>query len=629
MGMFDDLPTVNAPSGGISFDDLPPAKQPQAEMSAYNPTWRETVGGWLSDWLGNTAAGDRVASGLVGSSGLGHTRMSISDVTPARIPMYAQEAKRAYERGDTGEAFLDALAATPAPILGKAIDATVSTARPVVNAAREAKTAVQARLPGGLAPTEADDLANRVLAGNLRRAGVAPDDIAADLAEGQRAAKLGSGNPAFLPEAIADVSDTTQRLTGSVYRTGGEAGEIIKPALIQRKRGPENPYAPRTDTLPQGQLERVVDYLDRALEIKSKPGARKTATQLEAEQAARGRQLYKQAEEASEPFDLGGVTTGWMLKAQEYRGQFRDDLMKAIDLFSRPKGAFSGWEVNTVRRFDNAKKVLDDLIEKSKGEFGKATNLTRELKLFKDDLLAKVHEGGKNKFYQQARDEWGSAAENREAIELGRKALNDDSAVTVEVFKELTPAQQKLFRIGLRDAVRLKLAPKKAGDSAISPLQQRRVIDLLKEVIPRPKGKAAEFSDRPVRFGELIRREGRMDETMNKVIGGSPTQQRARDDATFASDALARFVQSGRSLTNVALESVGSLMVKVFGYRQDVAAALARKLITANPIEQQAILREIRRLQPPERFTAFADGLNALLPAGTSALAVDGEGAAP
>ena len=233
--------------------------------------------------------------------------------------------------------------------------------------------------------------------------------------------------------------------------------------------------------------------------------------------------------------------------------------------------------------------------------------------------MAEVHSGGKNKLYQQARDEFGTAAENREAIELGRKAFREDSEVSVDTYKALTPAQQKLFRIGLRDSMRLALATKKPGDNATLLLQQRRIRELLSEVIPKPKGKAAEFADRPQRFGDLMAREERMSQTRNKVLGGSPTGERLADDAEFASDALSRVMTGGRSVMNFGLEIVGKTLQKTFGYRRDVAASIARKLVDTDPASRAQTLAAIKAQESPQAFSAFAEGLNVAIPRGAAA----------
>lgn len=618
--LIDEPGAVPAPPPGFEIIDetTPPARPAgtgdASELRAYEPTLRDKIGSFFSDMLGNTPLGDRAVSGVMGSTGLGHNRIGVVDFTPARIPLFGQEAYRAYDAGNMGEAALNALGATPAPIVAKGIEGIAAVAKPAADAARRGMTAASARLPEAITGRGADDVADAVIAGRLQRSGQSAETVAEDLAAGQRSARLDSNSNATLPETIADTSQDMQRLTGSAYRTGGEAGEIIKPALEARQRGPANFYADRVNDAPQGQIERIIDDFDRALGVKSSKGARATSTELEAAQKAKADELYKKARDNSEPFDLENVATAWHLKAQQYQGDFRKKLTSAIDLFTQPAGSFTRFGANNVTRFDNAKKVLDDMIENSKGEFGKATNLTRELTGLKNDLIAEVHKGGKNKYYQQARDEFGSAAENREAIELGRKALREDSEVSVETYRSLTPAQQKLFRIGMRDSVRLTMATKKPGDNATLPFQQRRVRELLDEVIPTPKKKGAEFADRAERFGDIMRREERMSETRNRVLGNSATAERVGDDAEFASDALSRALTGGRSMVNMGLELVGSGLQKAFGYRRDVAASLARKLMDSNPETRAATLEAIRAQQSPQAFSAFSEGIQKAFP---------------
>jgi len=531
--------------------------------------------------------------------------------------MFAQEAGRAYNEGRTGDAALSAIGATPVPLMNKAAGAVARVAEPITEpiaqAAGRLSTQVAARLPKALTNSTADDVADRVIAGRLQRSGQSAGTVAEDLEAGQRSARLGSNSQAVLPEMLADTSDDMQRLTGSVYRTGGEASEIVKPRLERRQKGPDNPYAPRVDDMPQGQIERVIDDLDRALEIKSSKGSRATAEELIADQKAKANDLYGKAKANSEAFDLDPVNAGWRMKAMQYQGEFKSKMDAAINLFSRPAGSFKRFDVDTVERFDNAKKVLDDMIERSK-EMGKATNLTRELTLYKKDLIGKVEEGGKNKFYRQAREEFGTDADDLEALELGKKALQEDSEVTVDLMRAMSPAQQKLFRIGLRDAARLKYATSKPGDNATLPLQQRRVREIIAEAIPTPRAKSAEFKDRAERFGDLMRREERMNQTRNMVLGGSPTGQRVADDAEFASDTLSRMMTSGRSVLNMGLEVVGTQLQKVFGYRRDVAAALARKLTSTDPAERAATLEAIRAAQSPQAFSAFAEGISKATP---------------
>jgi hypothetical protein len=481
-----------------------------------------------------------------------------------------------------------------------------------------------------------EEAADDILARRIASEGSTPGQKRLDLQRGQaQAARLDSNSYAELPESIADTSDSMRRLTGSLYRQGGESGNYIRDALETRQRGLDNPYGPRATDVPQGQMERVVDATERALLIRSANSARQTERQIMMEQARRGRELYQRAYQNSEGFDIQPVLDGFALKSQQYPGPFRARLNRALNLFR--DNTPQQMPVNNIQRFDASKKALDDLIEKAQrsGE----GNLTRELTEFKNELLNAVHrvDGSgaptANLTYREARQAWGSAAENREAIDLGRAALRENAEVTAEQFRELTEGQQRLFRLGFLESLRNALSSKRPGNDVTQLFQQRRVQELMNEIIPRPRSGNAVFANRGERFGDLMNREQRMVQTRNTVLGNSATQMRGQDDAAFAGDALAnmwnRFRQSP-SLFNMGVEAVGVGIQKVFGYRQDVALALARRLLETEPTARNQILRRLQR-RTPSGFVQFADMLdrtaNSLTAAGVSPMLTDESGA--
>ena len=460
--------------------------------------------------------------------------------------------------------------------------------------------------------------ADRILASRIAAEGSSPAMKRLDLQRGQAVdARMGSDSFAPLPETIADTSDAMRRLLGSVYRQGGEAGTFVRETLEARQRGTGNLFAPRPDDVP-GQADRIIEATERALLLRTAKTARATERKIMADQAREGRELYKQAYEASEPFDIQPVLDAMALTAQQYQGGFRRTLERAMRLFQE-----RNMPVNNIRRFDAAKKQLDDMIEKAKraGE----NNLARELTMFKNALLERVHEGGKNPLYQQARDAWGSAAENREAIELGRAALRENSEVSVEQYRELSSGQKQLFRIGFLESLRNALGTKRPGQDVTQLFQQRRVRELMAEIIPRSRDRGAVFANRPERFGNLIEREARMVQTRNAVLGNSMTAQRQMDDLQFAGDTLAsmwnRF-RSSPSLFNMGIEAIGVGIQRIFGYNQRVALELARSLLETNPERRNQILRRLARRGGPDRFARFAD----LVDRSANALAVSTAG---
>lgn len=577
--------------------------------------------------------------------------------------------------------------------IGAGLPAVGAAATGALWAGRQAAPWLAARLPG----RAADDVADSVLSARIERSGATPQTVQAELQAGQEAARLGPNSQARLPEMIADTSDGMQRLTGSVYRQGGRAGEIVRDALETRQRGDPNQIS-RFASGDTGQRGRIDDALSRALQLRTSASARQTERQIAADQAREGRRLYDAAREGSEPFDIQGVIDGVAQRMQDYPPGISGQLQKAIDLFTQPvkKGAADaemalmtrlrrlsedmqekiafakndqtrerlarrfavlmrrGQEdlatlrsqnaqftaqrrpVDNIGRFDAAKQELDDMIEAARR--GGENNLARLLTGFKNDLLTAVHqpnaagEPTRNALYQQARNAWGSAAENREAIELGRAALREGSEVSIEQFRNLSPGQQIYFRQGFLESARNALGNRRSGNDATMPFQTARVQDLLREIIPnsgpraRSAATAGTFGDRSGRFGEYLTREERMGQTRNRVLGNSATAQRQGDDAEFAADALSRVMMGLRGGTNAILEVVGAALTRATAYRQDVAEALARRLVEADPAAQARILQNLQRQLGPQRFREFTRSLDQVVPV-VPGVAGDAEGA--
>lgn len=564
--------------------------------------------------------------------------------------------------------------------VGAGIPVLAAGAGGLLNAGRQAAPWIAARLPG----RNADRIADDIMAQRMERSGITPQATAADLAAGQEAARLGSNSQARLPEMIADTSDSMQRLTGSVYRQGGRAGEMVRDAIETRQRGDQNPLS-RFSSGDTGQRGQVEDALSRALQLRTADTARTTEQNIIRTQKAEGARLYEEARANSEPFNLQGVIDGMALRIQEFPPGISGQLQRAVDLFTQPlkKGAADaelammtklrrmaadfdekianartdqvrerlarryatvmrrGQEdlnalrtrnniysaqrqpVDNIARFDAAKQELDDMIESA--QRGGENNLARLLTGFKNDLLEAVHmpdangNPTRNLKYHEARNAWGSAAENREALDLGRAALRDNSEVSLEQYRALTPGQKVFFRQGFLESARNALGRKRSGNDATLPFQEARVQDLLREIIPNTPGENAVFADRSGRFGEYLRRQERMGQTRNRVLGNSATEQRRQDDAEFAADALSRVLMGLRGGANIAFEFLGSILQRATAYRQDVAEALARRLIEADPAQQAALLRALQNRIGPTRFQLLLGELNRAIPAAESA----------
>lgn len=96
----------------------------------YDPTWRDRIGSFLIGDQKPTPERRDFVSGLVGSTGLGETGMSASDMTPAGVALGLQQA--AQHRDPVGMA-LNLAAVLP---IGKAVKAADAMAPEVGNAMR-------------------------------------------------------------------------------------------------------------------------------------------------------------------------------------------------------------------------------------------------------------------------------------------------------------------------------------------------------------------------------------------------------------------------------------------------------------------------------------------------------------
>ncbi len=496
-------------------------------------------------------------------------------------------------------------------------------------------------------PSAAADV---VLAQRMRNAGQSPLGVAADLAEGQAATRVGrNGSAAELPETIGDTSNAMQRLLGSVYRAGGEAGNTVKTTLDARQRGPRNPYAPQPGE-PPGQAAQIMDAFDRSLGIKTAKSAYRTEQQVIADMKSEADALYGAARKNSEPFDLQPALDTMALKIQQYPPPFAAELSRALGLFVNPtqsganaaiaritgglesiasapseeaqkkalalvQSGFSSLQklreksnrplaVDDIQRFDYAKRALDRMIEKAE------PTMQRELVQFKNALLNEVHgvnpngEPTRNLIYQKARDTYVEGNAQKDALDLGRRLARGNARL--DEYRALPEeGQKRMARIGLREGIQERLAHMKPGDDASRMFQEKGMVDLLNEAIP---GRT-----RPERFGEYMTRQQRMVQTRNTATGGSQTAERANDDLEFGASVMSQMwdrFKNAPSLKGALIESIGAGIQHAFAYRQDVARQLAQRLLETDPSRQAAVLAAVQRRMGPDRFAELADILD-------------------
>lgn len=263
-----DTQTLSALGGNDAPGAAPAAGG--AEMRSYSPTWREQLGSWLAEKIGGDHPSpevDRLVTGLVGSTGLGDTRINVADLTGAGAPMLAQEATREAQAGNYGRAALDAVGAIPAPILNKGIGA-------VVDGAGAAASAIANLRPGATGPVAeaADRLGVNIptvatygdgtvgsnaqnLAGKMasipfvgtpitKATNASLDDLgsAADAVTSKYLQKPGTAPPPISDAAPAPVGDTVKQALGDWI---GGKGPTDSPAILKNLYDSVDSFIPK------------------------------------------------------------------------------------------------------------------------------------------------------------------------------------------------------------------------------------------------------------------------------------------------------------------------------------------------------------------------------------------------
>lgn len=538
-------------------------------------------------------------------------------------------------------------------VLGGAVPAAGSIAGGLINKAKDAVAPVASRLTGG----GVEGAADQVMLARLRAAGDDPAALRDQLEAADRAGTFyGGGKSASVtdsPLGLVDLTPSMQKLGGSAARASEEANTRANAFLNTRQTGVtprsqaeqdaiadaavpnRNPFAPlEKDAEPAGQYERVKDALTRAMTLQDKdfhnfgPNAYRTEQAMMDALKTKSDQLYGDARTASQNFNVQPVIAPIIKKIANDAASAPVGEATLIRKALRQFTTGDGNVVTSLDAFDKAKRAVDGLVGRARTAGDK--NAERVLTGVKNDLISAVDSvpdqdiGAK---YKAARNYFSSQMDMKDAIDLGRSALRENSDVVSDQFKSLTEGQKKLFRLGLIESFEANMGRGKRTNDITQPFETPRVQDLLREVIPRPttptgRIKAgAEYADRPERFGDFLANEKAMVKSGNKVLGGSQTQANAMSDAKFSRQGLGQMVEGlkGSGLTGVALEAASATLNKVFGLREDVAAEIGRRLFTADPAQRDLILTRLEQKYGSQKMPKLFSALSKVSLVGASA----------
>jgi hypothetical protein len=536
-------------------------------------------------------------------------------------------------------------------VLGGAAPVATRAVGALATKAKDAIMPSVARMTGGN-----DAAADTIMLNWMRSGGDNPATLRNQLEAADRSATFYGGgksaSKAESPLALADLSPTLGKLAGAATRASPEANARAEAFIGSRQTGvtprnqggrdliaesgieTRNPLAAReAGAAPAGQFERVKDALTRAYMIRDKDfhsfgeNAYKTEQSMMARLKDESNRLYGDARNAAQNVNIEPVIAPLVQKYAQAIDTLPVGEANVVRWALRQFTTGNGKLITNLDGFDKAKRVLDGKIESAMSPVNPNKNVARILTDIKANLVGAVdgiqtQDVGKK--YAAARQYFSSQMEMKEAIEMGRKALREDGNIVADQFAGLSEGQKKLFRLGLIESFEGTAGRSKRIADITQMFENPKNQELLRVTIPRTAKKGSTYSDRPERVGEFLANEKAMIDTRNRVLGNSATQGRSMDDAALTrqtiGDMFNRY-KSQPSLFAIGMEALGSGLNKVFGFRQDTAQELARRLFTANPQEREAVLARLESKYGKDRLSQVLSGVERVRLLATNSIA--------
>jgi hypothetical protein len=477
--------------------------------------------------------------------------------------------------------------------------------------------AVVGAVAGGTLPV-VGQLASRAISPLARAiSGTATENQALRTIAQRQASDVAAGGPSLAdalaaqpatgrPTTLADVGGANiQGLAGKVARGPGEGTQIATDFLNQRDAG-----------APGRMLQDVQDLMVPS----GLPtgGADNMLAHLEQEQQQNARRLYDVA--------MTDPATG---QARQITDPALMDLVKnsapiqnAMNSVRNALPAYAGLPDSDMRLLHEAYKTVGNRAAQAVGN-PDAYVLNKLQGDFRSALTAA------NPDYGAAASNFADYSRRMEAIDAGRKVFNQTPDQITQAMGQLSPEEQKMFRLGAADTVAKQvLGTSSGGNEAL-----RIVGNQLRQEQLRP---LFETQDQFDKFIQGATTENQLFRTKQAVLGGSQTAGRLAED-TGGVEGAARPLMTGAGLI-----ATGEPVAMALGAGQvgtgisrlarapeinapEVNAAIARRLYNPDPAAQQQTLADILALRGPTapRLAAPIGGLAGQLAGGpgmTSAL---------
>ena len=228
---------------------------------------------------------------------------------------------------------------------------------------------------------------------------------------------------------------------------------------------------------------------------------------------------------------------------------------------------------------------LDGIIEGQTDIAGKVTGYGREVIAVKNEFNDLIK--AKNTAYAKANAEFADSQRIQDSFVLGSKYQSLDPTQALDKLKKMNDAEKESFRLGMMADVNRRLNEFKGGDFA-------------RQIFKSPKQKSLmryAFDDE-AKYNEFVKYVNALEgqtKTARNIIRGSPTGERlATAESAAELGQLAQSYARG-GLTGAAMDIARRGLARTQGISSETSAELQKRLFTVDPVEQRAILDELRR----------------------------------
>lgn len=229
---------------------------------------------------------------------------------------------------------------------------------------------------------------------------------------------------------------------------------------------------------------------------------------------------------------------------------------------------------------------LDRIVEGQTDSItGKMTAYGRDVSNVKREFNNLIKE--KNPIYAKANAEFADNERIRSSFETGQNYQKLEVKEALDKLKKMNDSEKEAFRLGMMADVNSRLENFKGGDFSRQIFKSDKQKSLLRYAFPD--------QNQYKQFAAYVDALGEQTKTSKSLMGGSQTGERlATSQATADLGQIAQSAATG-GLAGAAMATGRSLLARTRGISSETSAELQKRLFAVDPIEQKAILEELKR----------------------------------